>query len=252
MNTLPIQAYDLVMLAVLAMATLFGLWKGMAWQIASLASLVVSVIVAIRMSGQVAPMISAQEPWNRFIAMLLLYLATSAGIWLAFRVVARIIDRIRLKDFDRQVGALFGLAKGALLCLVITFFAVTLSESLRQNVLTTYSGRTIAKAIKQTSPIMPPEVRKVLGTYIDQLDRKLDPAAPPEAPSRPKLPTIPLTAELPRAAEALGVPPRPIWNWQTPASAEPAPTEATPQAETPQRTPQIPLFPVKIPSRDRT
>jgi membrane protein required for colicin V production len=251
-NTLPIQAYDLVMLAVLAMATLFGLWKGMAWQIASVASLVVSVIVAMRMSGQVAPMISAQEPWNRFIAMLLLYLATSAGIWLAFRVVARIIDRIRLKDFDRQIGALFGLAKGALLCLVITFFAVTLSESLRQNVLTTYSGRTIAKAIKQTSPIMPPEVRKVLGTYIDQLDRKLDPAAPPEAPSRPKLPAIPLTAELPRAAEALGVAPRPTWDWQTPAPADPPPTETRPPVEAPQRTPQIPLFPVRIPSRDRT
>jgi membrane protein required for colicin V production len=257
-NTLPIQAYDLVMLAVLAMATLFGLWKGMAWQIASLASVVVSFFVAMRMSGQVAPMISAQEPWNRFIAMLLLYLATSAGIWLAFRVVARIIDRIRLKDFDRQVGALFGLAKGALWCLVITFFAVTLSESLRQNVLTTYSGRTIATVIKQTSPIMPPEVRKVLGTYIDRLDRKLDPTTPPEAPSPMKLPAIPLTAELPRAAEALGVPPRPVWDWRGQPSADPppaepaAPVEAAPRFEERNSKPQIPLFPVKIPSRDRT
>lgn len=259
MNPLPIQAYDLVMLAVLAMATLFGLWKGMAWQIASLASLVASFIVAMRMSGQVAPMISAQEPWNRFIAMLLLYVATSAGIWLAFRVVARIIDNIRLKDFDRQVGALFGLAKGALLCLVITFFAVTLSESLRQNVLTTYSGRTIAKVIKQTSLIMPPEVRSVLGTYIDQLDRRLDPASPPETPPAPKGLAIPLTAELPRAAaelpraaEALGVPQKPIWDWQGQPSSNPPAREPAPPIEAPERTPQIPLFPVKIPSRDRT
>jgi membrane protein required for colicin V production len=257
-NPLPIQPYDLVMLAVLAMATLFGLWKGMAWQVASLASLVVSFVVAARMSGQVAPMISAQEPWNRFIAMLLLYLATSAGIWLAFRLVAGIIDRIRLKDFDRQVGALIGLAKGALLCLVITFFAVTLSESLRQNVLTTYSGRTIATVIKQTSPIMPPEVRNVLGTYIDQLDRRLDPASPPETPPASKRLAIPLTAELPRAAaelpraaEALGVPQRPIWDWQGQPSSAPPAREAAP-VEPPERPPQIPLFPVKIPSRDRT
>jgi membrane protein required for colicin V production len=239
------------------MATLFGLWKGMAWQIASLASLVVSFIVAVRMSGSVAPMISAQEPWNRFIAMLLLYLATSVAIWLAFRLVAGIIDRIRLKDFDHQVGALFGLAKGALLCLVITFFAVTLSESLRQSVLKTYSGRTIATLIKQTSPILPDEVRKVLGTYIDQLDRKLDPNAPPEAPAAPIRLSIPLTAERPRADEPQA-PQRPIWDWQgVLPSVVPAPAPApsmvpAPPAKNRGSDPPTPLFPVKLPSRDRT
>lgn len=264
MNPLPIQPYDLVMLAVLAMATLFGLWKGMAWQVASLASLVVSFVVAARMSGQVAPMISAQEPWNRFIAMLLLYLATSAAIWLAFRVVARIIDQIRLKDFDRQVGALFGLAKGALLCLVITFFAVTLSEPLRQNVLNTYSGRTIAKVIKQTSPIMPPEVRNVLGAYIDQLDRRLDPACPPEPPPSPQRLTIPWTAELPRSAseipgprfsrpsEASSARQKPIWEWQGETSADPPPGTSTKPVETPEPSPQNSLFPVQIRRGDRT
>ncbi len=264
MNPLPIQPYDLVMLAVLAMATLFGLWKGMAWQVASLASLVVSFLVAARMSGQVAPMISAQEPWNRFIAMLLLYLATSAAIWLAFRIVARIIDRIRLKDFDRPVGAMFGLAKGALLCLVITFFAVTLSESLRQTVLNTYSGRTIARVIKQTSPIMPPEVRNVLGVYIDQLDRRLDPASPPEPPPVPQRLAIPLTAELPRAAteiprtefsragEAWSSRQKPIWEWPGPAANDPPPREPAMPAQTPEQTPQNSLFPVKIPGSGRT
>jgi membrane protein required for colicin V production len=258
-GTFPIQPYDMVMLAVLAVATLFGLWKGMAWQLASVASVVVSFVVAVRMSAPVAPMISAQEPWNRFIAMLLLYLVSSAVIWLVFRLVAGIIDRVRLKDFDHQIGALFGLAKGALLCLVITFFAVTLSESLRQTVLKTYSGHYIAVLIKQTSPIMPPEVRKVLGTYIDELDRKLDPAAPPDAPSAPQRAAIPLTAELPRVAEQLGIPQRPIWDWQGQPSAAPAtPAQSAPQtvpaprAEYRSRDAEPTLFPVKLPSRDRT
>ncbi len=263
MNSLPIQPYDLAMLAVLAVATLFGLWKGMAWQVASLASLVVSFVVAARMSGRVAPMIAAQEPWNRFIAMLLLYLATSAAIWLAFRVVARIIDRIRLKDFDRQVGALFGLAKGALLCLVITFFAVTLSESMRQNVLNTYSGRTIARVIKQTSPILPPEVRNVLGTYIEQLDRRLDPTSPPErSPPSPR-PAFPLTAEMPRASvevpriefsrpgQAQGLQQKPIWEWPGASTDSPPREPARPQ-EPARQDSRDSLFPVKIPRNDRT
>ena len=35
------------------------------------------------------------------------------------------IDRVKLNEFDRQMGALVGFAKGVLLCIAITFFAVT-------------------------------------------------------------------------------------------------------------------------------
>ena len=42
------QTYDLLMLLVLVCATIFGFWKGMAWQLASLASLVVSYIAALQ------------------------------------------------------------------------------------------------------------------------------------------------------------------------------------------------------------
>ncbi|MBN1908510.1 MAG: CvpA family protein [Pirellulales bacterium] len=180
MEILGMQWYDVLMLAVVVMTTLFGFWKGMAWQVTSLASLIVSAMVAIRFGPQVAPMISEQEPWNRFLAMLILYVLTSLGIWILFRLVAGAIDRVRLKEFDRQLGALFGLAKGVLLCVVITFFMVTLSEQARQAVLGTYSGRGIAVLIKNATPVLPEEITNVLGKYLDELDRKLDPATPPE------------------------------------------------------------------------
>lgn len=180
MDSLLIQSYDVLMLAVLILAALFGLWKGMAWQLASLASLVLSCLVALRCSGPLAPYISGRQPWNRFLAMLILYLATSLAIWLVFRLVAGIIDRVQLKEFDRQMGALFGLAKGVLLCLVITFFAVTLSENSRQSVLRSHSGKYIALFIQRAAPAMPKEVRDLLGRYIDELDQRLDPNTPPE------------------------------------------------------------------------
>ena len=88
------QPYDLVMLAILLGATAFGAWKGMAWQIASLASLVVSYFVALRFSESLAPYISSEVPWNKFLAMLLLYLGTSLAIWIAFRYVSTAIDRV--------------------------------------------------------------------------------------------------------------------------------------------------------------
>ena len=179
-NTLvaAVDVYDAVMLALLIFATVFGAWKGMAWQIASLASIVVSVMAAVHFSGPLAPIFSNREPWNRFIAMFVLYLLTSFTIWIIFRFVARFIDRVKLKEFDRQMGALFGLAKGILFCVVITFFAVTLSENLRQTVLASFSGRAIAVLIKNATPVLPEEVTDVLGKYIEELDRRLDPTEP--------------------------------------------------------------------------
>jgi len=179
MDGFPLQGYDVFMLAVLFLSTAFGAWKGMAWQVAALASLVVSALVAVHGSEPLAPYFSVQAPWNRFLAMLVLYLLTSLAIWMLFRLAAGAIDRVRLKEFDHQIGALFGLAKGVLWCVVITFFAVTLSESARQSILKSRSGYYIAVLINRANPVLPQEIRDVLGEYIEELDRKLDPNTPP-------------------------------------------------------------------------
>jgi len=181
MEALPIQGYDLLMLVILVLAGVFGAWKGLAWQVASIASLVISSIVAIRFSAQLAPCLFGQAPWNRFLAMLILFMLTSLGVWLAFRMVSGFIDRLKLKEFDRQMGALFGVAKGVLFCLVITFFAVTLAEGSRRAVLNSHSGKFTAKLLQKATPVMPEEVRDVLGKYIDEFERRLDPnTLPPE------------------------------------------------------------------------
>jgi membrane protein required for colicin V production len=205
---LALQPYDFVMLAVLLISTVFGAWKGMAWQLATLASLVVSLGVAVHASGPIAPYLSIREPWNRCVAIVVLYLLTALVIWLVFRVVAKIIDRVQLKEFDRQVGALFGAAKGVLWCLVITFFAVTLSETARQAVLRSRSGYYTALLIQRARPVMPQDLRALLGKYIEELDRKLDPDNPPIPPNRmvagdaaPVAPQEPAAAGSPEAAE---------------------------------------------------
>ncbi len=184
------EIYDVVMLVVLFGATIFGAWKGFAWQIASVASLVVSYLVALRFSEQLAPTFGDQAPLNRFIAMAALYAGTSFMIWLAFRIVAGFINRVRLKEFDRQMGALVGAAKGVLLCIAITFFAVTLSEQARSAVLTSRSGRVIAQALHQAEGVMPSELRGVLEPYLQQLEDGLQPDKPEPrtatSPDRPQ------------------------------------------------------------------
>ncbi len=174
-----IQPYDCLMLAVLVGCIFVGVWKGMAWQLAALASVVVSAAVAVKGCASVAPYFNVRDPWDRVLAMLVLYLVTAAAIWLLFRLVKRVIDRVELKEFDRQLGAVFGLLKGMVYCILITFFAVTLSESARQVILASRSGHFLARAIQRANPVLPDDVHRLLGAYIDELDAKLH--APPES-----------------------------------------------------------------------
>lgn len=185
------ETYDIVMLVVLGGATFFGFLKGFAWQVASLASLVLSYMMALRFSDALAPQLNADPRWSKYLAMLLIYAGTSLFVWLAFRVVSGTIDRIKLREFDRQIGGLFGLLKGALFCVIITFFAVTLTESSRAAVLKSKSGGHIARLLNEAKPVMPPELSELLGPYIDKLDKGLDPTQTVEHPQMPNPAALP-------------------------------------------------------------
>ena len=168
------QVYDIIMLAVLGGAMLFGAWKGLAWQLASLAAVVASYLVALNFREPVAAQIQAKAPWNTFLAMLILYVGTSLVIWIVFRLVSSFIDRLKLKEFDRQIGALFGLAKGVLLCVIITLFAVALlGESERQSIVDSYSGRYIAILLDKAHAVMPEEIHEVVHPYVSSFGKSL-------------------------------------------------------------------------------
>ena len=156
------QTYDLLMLLVLVGATMFGFWKGMAWQIASLASLVVSYFAALRFSEQLAPMFGEHAPLNRFVAMLVIYIGTSFVIWMLFRLVSGAIDKVRLESFDKQLGAMFGFAKGVLLCVAITFFAVTLLPPAQgEAIVGSQSGQYIVALLDKSHSVFPPEIHQI-------------------------------------------------------------------------------------------
>jgi membrane protein required for colicin V production len=175
------QTYDILMLIILASAAIFGAIKGFAWQIASLASIVVSYFVANYFRYDVAKHINAQPPWNVFLAMLLLFFGTSLAIWLVFRMVSSSIDKIRLKEFDRQLGAGFGLIKGAAMCCVVTMFAMTLlGPNQKTAIARSRSGQYISQALAHAGSIMPPEVKEVIGPYIANVERELEQGRAPE------------------------------------------------------------------------
>jgi membrane protein required for colicin V production len=176
------QTYDLVMVLVLVAATIFGFWKGMAWQIASLASLVLSYFAALRFSTPLAPVFGDSAPLNKFAAMFAIYVGTSFVIWTLFRLIAGVIDKVRLESFDKQLGAMFGFAKGVLLCVVITFFAVTfLPQNQGEAIVASQSGRYIVALLDKSHSVFPPEIHEVVDPYLNQIEQRLNPNHQPHA-----------------------------------------------------------------------
>jgi membrane protein required for colicin V production len=168
------QAYDIIMLAVVGVAALLGYRKGLAWQAASLGSIVVSYLVAFRFHRQLAPHIGLADPWNNFAAMLVLYLATSLAIWFLFRLVRSFLERARLREFDQQLGALFGALKGGLLCVVITLVVVnTVGGGWRASVADSRSGYFVARLVTRCRRLIPPDVLASVAPLLDRLDEGL-------------------------------------------------------------------------------
>jgi membrane protein required for colicin V production len=159
------------MLVVLVFATFRGYIKGLAWQIASLASIVVSYIVAYRFRDQVASYIDVPDPWRGLIAMLALFVGSSVVIWFLFQSLKSGIEKAKLKDFDKQLGAIFGAVKGAALCTLITLFAVCLLEpGMTQQIVNSRSGGYIARALDRTKALIPTEIHDVLEPYIEKAE----------------------------------------------------------------------------------
>ena len=168
-------AYDYLMLAILAGAILWGLYKGMAWQVASFASLVASYFVSMQLREQVATALGLKPPWGNLAAMLGLYLATSLVIWVVFSLINKTLTSFALKDWDRQVGAGLGLVKGILLCIIVTMFAVAMTkDESRQAIVQSKSGYYITSLIHNLQGIMPAEVSQVVGPFIERYDQRIN------------------------------------------------------------------------------
>lgn len=174
------QGYDLFMIVILAAAVLWGAWKGLAWQVASLASIILSYIAALAFRQPLANFLSKQvelvPPLDIGLAMLLLFLGTSIVVWVGFNLVSEAIEKVKLKEFDRQIGALLGLAKGVLLCTVITLLAVTIvSDQSRQQIYSSRSGYYISVLLRKVQPVLPPEVQSRLQPYQENLHKNVVP-----------------------------------------------------------------------------
>ncbi|MFK7778959.1 MAG: CvpA family protein [Gimesia sp.] len=162
--------FDLLIVGILLYAIWRGASKGVVWQLAAIAALILCFAFAESLSLQLAPMINVKPPLNRWIAMLAIYIGFSFISFTLARSLKSAIDSMKFNEFDRHLGALLGLLKGIIFSLFLTFFLITISETARATVLTSQSGYAAAVILNELAPVMPKGFHEVLDSYLAELN----------------------------------------------------------------------------------
>ena len=143
----------------------WGAWRGIIWQVASISSLVLGYAVAHQLSPQLAPHFPGEPVVARAEAMLAIYAAVSGGVFLAAWMVRSTLRQLKFEAFDRHLGMVMGGIEGALLGLVGTLFVVSLDQPLRAPIFASPTGQIVSRVMNSVGPVLPDEVRQALAPF---------------------------------------------------------------------------------------
>ncbi len=162
--------YDVAMIAVVVVGMIWGAWRGITWQLASIASLVLGYMVAFPLSKELAPNFPGEPIVARALALLVLYVAVSAGVFLVAWSIRATLRRWKFEAFDRHLGMILGGLEGGLLGIVVTVFVISLVPSSRTPILTSRSGIAVDHLLKAARPALPVEVAGMLQPFWTALE----------------------------------------------------------------------------------
>lgn len=156
---------DWLLLGVIALSVALGAWRGLVFELLSLASWVLAFFVARATAGDVA----AWLPWTEWdpsllhaAAFVLVFVAVVFACGVLAWLGKRLVDAVGLRPADRALGALFGFVRGLLLLLVATL--VVLMTPLRDQPWwqSALGGKWLEAGVVAMHPWLPDGVRERL------------------------------------------------------------------------------------------
>ncbi len=158
-------ALDWIFLGVLLLSMLVGAWRGLVYEVLSLANWVLAFFLARYFAPTVAahlPMEGATEVVRYGIAFVLVFVgvvfAGSILIWL----VSKLFQAAGLRPADRALGAVFGLMRGVVVLLAAAVLAAMTPMKAEPWWAESTAARWATATVKGLKPVLPPEFGKYL------------------------------------------------------------------------------------------
>lgn len=123
---------DIIIIALLVLATARGLFKGLVKELISLSSIALAIFMASRFSGLLQPYIAQYvdgETTTKAASYLAIFLGTVLLAWLIAKVFREATDDSIAGNIDTALGGLFGFCEGVLISLVIVLMLGTFLSS---------------------------------------------------------------------------------------------------------------------------
>lgn len=157
--------YDAVMAGLVVAGMIWGAIRGITWQVASIASLVLGYVVSFPVSGRIVGYFPGEPVVARGLSMLVVYVAVSGGVYGVAWLIRATLRRLKFEAYDRHLGMLLGGAEGALLGLVGTLFVLSLAPQSRQPIQSSPTGKVVNAILSHVQPVLPREVCRVLAPF---------------------------------------------------------------------------------------
>ncbi|HEY1104414.1 MAG TPA: CvpA family protein [Burkholderiaceae bacterium] len=116
-------ALDWILLAVLGASMLLGAWRGLVYEMLSVAAWVAAFFLAQWFAPAAAewlPMAGAAEPVRYAAGFVLVFVAAVFAGGLVAWLLKKLVEALGLRPVDRTLGMLFGLLRGLVLLLAVT------------------------------------------------------------------------------------------------------------------------------------
>ena len=115
---------DFVVIGILVLSLLFGLWRGLIYEVLSLLGWPIAIVVSRLSATGIAPLLPiAQEEMRVTAAYALVFIAVLIVWGIVARLIAKLLKAIGSDWTDRALGGLCGVLRGGLVVLVLVWLA---------------------------------------------------------------------------------------------------------------------------------
>lgn len=157
--------FDWACAAVLFFSLLIGAWRGLVYEVLSVLTWVAAFLMAQWFSPAVAPHLplgDIPEAGRYAAGFLLVFVLTVFVLGLVAWLGKKMIEATGLRPVDRTLGALFGVARAAVVLLVVALVAT--STTLQQNAWWQESlvAPWLVVGLQELRPVLPQEFGKYL------------------------------------------------------------------------------------------
>jgi membrane protein required for colicin V production len=160
-----VSTLDWILAAALLLSVLLGAWRGLVYEVFSVAGWVAAFIAAQLYAGLAAaqlPLGGLSDSLRYACGFALVFIATAFAAGLVSWLVKKLIESVGLRPVDRTLGAAFGLLRGVVILLAVT--VVVGMTPLKATALWQESvgAGVLSALLKGLMPVLPDELKKAI------------------------------------------------------------------------------------------